>query len=114
MLTAAAEGRLGLPALVRLLSERAAELFRLPGKGRLEPGADADVTLVDLGAEWTYDHRQARTLSQQSMRVYDGMLLRGRVVSTYVRGTRVFHEGQITAAPGHGRFIRPAALRSAS
>jgi dihydropyrimidinase/allantoinase len=114
MLTAVAEGRLGLPALARLLSERAAELFRLPGKGRLEPGADADVTLVDLGAEWTYDHRQAHTLSKQSMQVYDGMRLRGRVVSTYVRGTRVFHEGQITAAPGHGRFVRPAVLGSAS
>lgn len=107
MLTTVAEGRLGLPRLVRLLAERAAEIFRLPGKGRLELGGDADLTLVDLQAAWTYDHHKARTRSKESMRVYDGFRLKGRVVSTYVRGTRVFHEGDITAPPGHGRFVRP-------
>jgi dihydropyrimidinase/allantoinase len=114
MMTAAVEGRLTLPQLVGLLSERAASLFRLPGKGRLEALADADLTLVDLGADWTYDHRQARTLSKQSMKVYDGLRLRGRVVSTYVRGVRVFHEGEIMGIPGHGRFVRPAPVGAAA
>ena len=107
MLTAAAQGRLSLPDVARLLSERAAFLFRLPRKGRLELGQDADLALVDLAPEWTYDHRRAVTRSRESMRVYDGLALRGRVVSTYVRGRRVFHEGEITAAPGYGRFVRP-------
>jgi dihydropyrimidinase/allantoinase len=107
MLTAAAQGRLSLPDVARLLAERAAIVFRFPRKGRLELGADADLALVDLAAEWTYDHRRALTRSRESMRVYDGLSLRGRVVSTYVRGRRVFHEGEVTAAPGYGRFIRP-------
>ena len=108
MLTAVAEGRLTLTDLVRLTSGRAAEIFRLPGKGRLAPGADADLVLVDLRADWIFDHEQAHTRARANMRAWTGRRLRGRVVSTFVRGVRVFHEGAITGTPGHGRFVRPA------
>jgi allantoinase len=108
MLTAVADGRLTLPRMVELCSTRAAELFRLAGKGRVVEGADADLTLVDLGAAWTYDRRQALTKSRDNMAIYDGVRMRGRVVSTVVRGVRVFHEGAITGPAGHGRFVRPA------
>jgi len=108
MLTAASDHRLTLPQVARLLSERAAEVFGLAGKGRLAPGADADLTLVDLGAEWTFDHRSALTKSRANMQAFDGMRLRGRVVSTFVRGARVFHEGEITGIAGHGRFVSRA------
>ena len=36
------------PALARLTSTGAAERFGMPRKGRIEPGADADLALVDL------------------------------------------------------------------
>ncbi len=94
--------------MVELCSTRAAELFRLAGKGRVTEGADADLTLVDLGADWTYDSRHALTKSRDNMAIYDGVRMRGRVVSTFVRGVRVFHEGAITGPAGHGRFVRPA------
>ena len=108
MLTAVAEGRLSLPRMVELCSTRAARVFGLAQKGRIEVGADADLTLVDLDAAWTYDSRQALTKSRANMAIYDGFAMRGRVVSTFVRGVRVFHEGQVTGAAGHGRFVRPA------
>lgn len=108
MLTAVADGRLTLLRMVELCSTRAAQIFRLPGKGRLAAGADADLTVVDLGARWTYDSRLALTKSRANMVIYDGVVMQGRVVSTFVRGTRVFHEGAVTGPPGHGRFVRPA------
>lgn len=107
MLTAVADGRLTLSRMVELCSTRAADLFRLAGKGRVAEGADADLTLVDLGAAWTYDSRQAITKSRANMAIYDGVRMRGRVVSTFVRGVRVFHDGAITGPAGHGRFVRP-------
>ena len=107
MLTAVADGRLTLSRMVELCSTRAAELFRLAGKGRVAEGADADLTLVDLGAAWTYDSRQAITKSRANMAIYDGVRMRGRVVSTFVRGVRVYHDGTITGPAGHGRFVRP-------
>jgi dihydropyrimidinase len=43
------------------------------------------------------------------MAIYDGLELQGRVVSTWVRGRRVFSDGTIVGPPGHGRFVRPGA-----
>ena len=109
VLTAARDGRLPLPAAARLLSSGAAGVLGLAGKGRIAPGADADLTLVDLAADWTFDHRACRTRSRGNMQVFDGMRLGARVVSTFVGGARVFHEGDITARPGHGRFVARSA-----
>lgn len=114
MLTAVHDGKLALRQLVTLMSERAASLFGLPGKGRLEPGADADLALVDLKHAWVFDHGRAVTRSRGNMRIYDGLPLVGRVVSTYVRGTRVFHEGDVVGSPGHGRFVRPEERHASS
>jgi allantoinase len=107
MLTAVHQGRLRLSDVARLCSEGAAELFRLPGKGRLAVGADADLTVVDLAASWTYDSARAVTRSRDNMRLYDGTRMHGRVVHTVVRGVPVFREGDLVGPLGHGRFVRP-------
>ncbi len=107
LLTAANQGRLSLCQVVHLLSERAGALFRLPGKGRIAPGYDADLVLVDMNAEWTFDRGRSFSKARKTMRVYHDRPMQARVVSTLVRGVRVYHAGQITAQPGHGRFIRP-------
>jgi allantoinase len=111
MLDAVNEGRLSLPAVARLMSERAAELFGLSAKGSLKPGADADLVLVDMNAEWTFDSDRSFSKAGGNMRAYDGRRLKGRVVSTFVRGELVFHEGEIAASPGHGRFLRPMPVK---
>ena len=108
MLTAVHRGWLTLEALAGLLSENAARLFGLPQKGRLTAGADADLTIVDLDAVWTYDSTAAITKSRANMRIYDGIEMRGRVVHTIVRGTSVFRDGHVVGRPGHGQFVRPS------
>jgi dihydropyrimidinase/allantoinase len=109
MLTAVAERRLSLGDLVRLVSERPAAIFGLTGKGSLDPGADADFTVVDLGATWTFDSARCFTRSKASMQIYDGLRMRGRVESTWVRGVPVFRSGEVTGRPGHGRLVIPGA-----
>lgn len=108
MLDAVNRGRLTLPQVARLMSERAAELFRLPGKGRIQPGSDADLVLVDLSATWTFDPDRSFSKAGALMKPYAGREIQGQVIATYVRGTKVYDRGEITAEPGHGRFIRPA------
>jgi len=108
ILTGVHERRITLPQAAHLLSTGAADLFHLPQKGRLVPGADADFTVVDIGAPWIYDHRQAATRSAGNMRIYDGLQLRGRVIHTVVRGAMVVCNGRLTGRAGHGRFVRPA------
>jgi allantoinase len=107
MLTAVRQGRLTLRRMVDLCATRAAALFHLPAKGRLAPGADADIAVVDLQARWTYDSRRALTRSGANMAIYDGVELHGRVAATFVRGVRVFSDGEVVGTPGHGQFVRP-------
>jgi dihydropyrimidinase/allantoinase len=111
MLQAVHAGKLTLPGLVRLMATNAAALFHLPGKGSLAPGFDADLTLVDLKATWTLDPAACFSKARDTMKVYAGREFRGRVVSTLVRGTVVFRDGEIVGEPGYGRFLR-AGVRS--
>lgn len=108
MLTAVHRGWIMLEDVAGLLSENAARLFRLPQKGRLTAGADADLTIVDLGAVWTYDSTAALTKSRANMRIYDGVEMHGRVVHTVVRGASVFRDGEVVGRAGHGQFVRPS------
>jgi len=94
-----------LPAFVRLSSANAARLLRLhPRKGSLLPGADADVVLWDLDADWTVDAR-AQQFSKNPWSPFEGRRVQTRVVRTLVRGETVFADGEIVAAPGSGRFL---------
>jgi allantoinase len=68
----------------RLAAAAPAERFRLPRKGRLEPGFDADLALVDLDAEPVLEEGDLRY--RHAISPYVGMRLRGRVVATLVRG----------------------------
>jgi dihydroorotase-like cyclic amidohydrolase len=83
-----AHGWITLEDVAALCAENAAKLFALPRKGRLQAGADADLTIVDLGATWRYDSAGALTKSRANMRIYDGVEMHGRVVSV-VRGAVV-------------------------
>ena len=78
-------GRISLQRLVEVTSTNAARLFGLwPRKGNLLPGADADVSLVDLGQERVHDHRTLHTKSRGTALMYDGVRMRGWPVMTLV------------------------------
>ena len=83
-----------------LVAARPAARLRLPGKGRLEPGADADVVLFDPSVETELRAEDLRYRHRHSP--YVGLRLRGRIVATFVRGRRVGDGGP------RGRLVRPA------
>ncbi|MCA3748312.1 MAG: hypothetical protein IN808_04125 [Rubrobacter sp.] len=58
------------------------------GLGSLGPGSPADLTLVDLGEEWTVGRQTLASRSSNSP--YLGRRLRGRVVGTMVGGEMVY------------------------
>jgi allantoinase len=98
------ERGLDLPAIAAVTATAPARRLRLPGKGRLEPGADADIALVDLGAEETVTGASLHYRHPHSP--FTGMTLRGRVVRTLVRGATVFAGGRIATTPA-GRLVTP-------
>ena len=106
LLTEGPRRGVSLPDVARLTAEAPSRRFRLAGKGSLSPGADADLTLVDLGVEETVTG--AELLSRHHASPFLGRRLRGRVVRTIVRGSTVCVDGVMVAVP-RGRLVRPAA-----
>ena len=110
LLDAAARGHLAYEDVVRVYCERPAQLYGLwPRKGRIAPGADADLVLVDPGARRTL--RSGEVLSKAGWTPFDGRAVSGRVVRTYLRGSLVAEEGR-PLDERSGRFLPGAGGRA--
>jgi dihydroorotase len=57
-------------------------------RGTLAPGAVADITVLDLNSEWTYDVNRSASKSRNSP--FDGVIFRGGAVATIVNGAFVW------------------------
>lgn len=97
---------LSLTSMARLLTANPARLFGIyPKKGKLAPGADADLAIVDLNEEWVLENEML--FSHHKISPYVGMRFKGRVHQTVVRGRTVYRDGTITANPGYGLLLKP-------
>jgi allantoinase len=102
---------LGAEALVRLVSEAPARRFGLwPRKGSLEPGADADVLVLDPEFAWEID--PATLVTPAGWSPYSGRRVRGKVLATFVRGIQVWDGTRVLGEPGTGRFTPAATARA--
>lgn len=100
-----------LPTVARWLSERPAAFAGLPEKGRLAPGADADLVVWSPEAAWTVTPESLHFRHKVSP--YVGKTLYGAVRKTYLRGRPVFLAGSEAgdfpgAARGRPRLHRGA------
>jgi dihydropyrimidinase len=96
--------RIPLKRLCATLTTGPARVFDLaPVKGSLAPGADADITLVDLERERTVVADELGSYSDYSL--YDGWTLKGWPVRTIVRGVTVMDDGRITGEGGYGEYL---------
>ena len=82
-------GALSLPQLFRAMSLNPARRLGLP-QGRLAIGAPADLVLFNPDAPFLLDRFTLRSKSKNTP--FDGQRMEGRVLATYVGGTRVFGE----------------------
>lgn len=100
----------GLDALARWLCEAPAALASLGGKGRIARGADADFVVWSPEESFVVDaslieHRHKIT-------PYAGETLNGVVHESWLRGERLFADGEHIGAP-RGTHLRSAAARAA-
>jgi dihydroorotase-like cyclic amidohydrolase len=106
LLTETVTGRLAIEDVIRVTATNPARRFGLhPRKGSLTPGADADVTIVDMRT--AVPVREDNIASKAGYTPYAGMALFGVPVYTLVRGTIVAEHGKIKVSPGFGHFVPP-------
>jgi allantoinase len=91
-------------AIASLLAGYPAQRFRIPKKGSLVRGNDADLVLVELAESFTL--RAEELLQRHPLTPYVGNTFRGVVRETVRRGETIFRNGAITACDS-GRLVRP-------
>ena len=105
------EDRISIERVAEVTSYNTAKIFGIyPKKGTIQPGSDADLTVVDLDLEKTITADLLQSYSDYT--IYDGWKLRGWPVMTIVRGNIIMEDGQVAnEALGHGVFVpRPVAI----
>ena len=96
--------RLRYEHISALIAAHPAARFRIPSKGGLAAGNDADLLLLDASRSYTLE--ASHLLQRHKMSPYIGFEFTGVVVRTMRRGETIFLDGKIVAAT-KGRFVRP-------
>jgi dihydroorotase len=86
------EGLISLERLVEMLTLKPASLFNLD-TGVLEPGRDADITIIDPEAGFVIDVEEFSSLGKNTP--FKGYQCKGKIIRTFVQGKEVY--------PGEGR-----------
>src|SRR6185369_3046534 len=82
-LTLFQKGIMPLRDVIAAMTYKPADIIHVPA-GRLKKGARADLTLIDLGLEWTMDPKQFVSKSLNSP--FDEWKTKGRAIRTVVGG----------------------------
>lgn len=96
-------GRLTRQQWVEVCCTRPAQIHGLAHKGRLQPGADADIVLFDPQRHVTYGAANLHSAIAYSQ--YEGVEVVGVPVVTISRGEVVVADGELRGRVGRGRFV---------
>ncbi len=83
-------GEMSLSDILRKMTVNPAGILRLPGKGRLAVGSDADLVLFDPNEAWVVDPEQFRSKARNTP--FAGKTLKGRVKYTILGGEIIYQE----------------------
>ena len=93
LLQARAEGRISLEKIVEKACHAPAECFEIAERGYIREGYFADAVLLDLTGKTTVTKNNL--FYKCAWSPFEGHTFPAKIVSTFVNGQRVFHEGQI-------------------
>ena len=100
-----AKGRITLPQLVRLACAGPSRLYGLyPRKGALQPGADADVVILDPNGTRTLTQTELHSAADYTC--YEGMELAGRIDLVLSHGEVIVQDNQFLGRKGAGRYLK--------
>ena len=100
-------GHLTLNRWVEVCSTEVAKTFGLhPRKGLIAAGADADIVIFDPDKPRTISAKTHHMANDYS--VFEGQVLPGSVVMTFLRGKKIIDGANFLGAAGDGKFLKRA------
>lgn len=98
LLTAVSEGRLTLDDIIHLCHRNPAKIFNIPTD---------ETTYIEVDDTNPYTLNPKPFFTKCGWTPFSGMRVKGKVKRVYIRGKKVFEDGQIFTKPGSGRIIKP-------
>ena len=94
--------------IAQLSSWNTAQRYGLKNKGAIAIGFDADIALVDPNTSYVVAAEDS--LSKQEYTPFEAFEINDKVTDTWLRGKRIFGDGNVLGAP-EGKYLhRPTAL----
>ena len=98
---------MGYNHMARVTSWNPAQRYGLNHKGDIAEGFDADIALVNPAKTWTIAAKDSP--STQGYTPFEGMELSANVDATFLRGMKIFENGEILGKPRGQYLHRPTA-----
>ena len=99
--------KLSYQKIAQISSWNTAQRYGLKNKGAIAIGFDADIALVDPNASYVVAAEDS--LSMQEYTPFAGFEINAKVTDTWLRGKRIFGDGNVLGAP-EGKYLhRPTA-----
>lgn len=95
--------RIGLETIVRLTSFNPARIFALRNKGKIAPEFDADLAVVDLNKDRKIRGEELKTKCRWTP--FEGMVCKGSLLKTFVRGKEAYDGENILLKGGEGKIV---------
>jgi len=87
-----------IPDISKLMSAGPAKLIGMEKvKGKIEKGFDADIIIFD--PENTFNVNSENLFHKNKLTPYKGEKLKGKVITTYLRGNKIYNNGKIIDRP---------------
>ena len=96
---------MGYNHMARVTSWNPAQRYGLHRKGDIAVGFDADIALVDPAKTWVI--AAADSPSTQGYTPFEGLEMSARVDATFLRGMKIFEDGQVIGKPRGQYLHRP-------
>lgn len=98
------KGRISLQRFVELISTAPARFFGLtPKKGKITPGADADLVLFNPKAKWIMSQKTLHMAADWS--AYENIEVTGKIEKVFSRGELIIDGEKCLARKGRGRYL---------
>lgn len=98
---------MGYNHMARVLAWNPAQRYGLNKKGDLAEGFDADIAIVDPAKTWTIAAKDSP--STQGYTPFEGLELSAHVDATFLRGSKIYENGEVIGKPQGQYLHRPTA-----